>query len=85
MNTNYKEQLAWYESTVKPYAVTPIATKTRVWHASATKPRQPFDLMRKSSKSNLYSILHRRIYAYLTIIYRFSRECQIRQKEQCPR
>lgn len=52
MDTNYKEQLAWYESTVKPYAVTPIATKTRVWHASAAKPPQSFALTKKRSKSN---------------------------------
>ncbi|KAL9544238.1 hypothetical protein MBANPS3_007725 [Mucor bainieri] len=36
-HTNYEEQLAWYENTVKPYTVRPISIKTRVWHASATK------------------------------------------------
>ncbi|KAI8644310.1 hypothetical protein BD408DRAFT_430718 [Parasitella parasitica] len=48
MNTNYKEQLTWYENTVKPYAVTPIAIKTRVWHASATKPYEQPKLARSS-------------------------------------
>ncbi|CEP20076.1 hypothetical protein [Parasitella parasitica] len=48
MNTNYKEHLIWYENTVKPYAVTPITIKTRVWHASATKPHKQSALMRRS-------------------------------------
>ena len=69
MDTNYKEQLAWYESTVKPYAVTPIATKTRVWHASAAKFPQPFDLMGKSSKSKF---VFNTAYTYVCIIYYIS-------------
>ncbi|KAK4515184.1 mitochondrial matrix iron-sulfur protein [Mucor velutinosus] len=55
MDTNYKEQLIWYENTVKPYAVRPISVKTRVWHASATKvpsPSKQLKLARSSRNSN---------------------------------
>ncbi|GAN09853.1 hypothetical protein MAM1_0298d09386 [Mucor ambiguus] len=51
MDTNYKEQLAWYENTVKPYTVRPISIKTRVWHASATKP-PPFIKQPRLAKSS---------------------------------
>jgi hypothetical protein len=49
MKTNYAEQVAWFEHSIRPYAVTNQSHKTRCWYATIKRPPKPFELMRGDS------------------------------------
>lgn len=56
MKTNYAEQLAWFEYSVKPYSITSSNTPTYCWHATKHRRPRPFTQQSQTEKGTTATV-----------------------------